>query len=376
MMKPAHRIVVSIDRQQLSLFGGRTLLRTWPVSSASRGIGFDEGSCRTPTGRFIIRERIGDGHPPGTIFVARRPVGIWSPGRPGDKDLVLTRILRLDGIDPENSNSWDRYIYIHGTNQEELLGSPASMGCIRMANRDIIELFPLVGVGTPVEIIAPNQPGTRASSRHPGREYPESAPEPALTIRKMKRKLYVTTSSDSHYPAAVMATTKDAKKGKRYTPQEKEEILAFVAEVNSKNKRGGQKIAAEKFNISPLTISNWLKATKKKVATKEPAEAKVVAKKTAKKKAAKKKAAKKKAAKRGRPAKKKAAKRGRPAKKKAAKRGRPAKKKAAKRGRPAAVLGGFPAKLRKLADHNDAIAKAEAGLAKLKAEFIKLKASL
>ena len=381
MIKPALRIVVSIDRQQLSLFQGRRQLGSWPVSTSSRGVGFEEGSYRTPTGRFVVRELIGGGQPSGTIFVARRPVGIWSPAQPADKDLVLTRILRLDGLDPENSNSWDRHIYIHGTNQEQLLGSPASIGCVRMANRDIAGLFSLIEVGTPVEIISKIPPATPT----PLRKHPRPIPEPVLTISDGEQKIYVTNPLISHYAPVAMATKKDGKRGKRYTPQEKEEILAFVAEVNSKNKRGGQKAAADKYSISALTISNWLKAAKSKGAAKKPdavaavAAAPVVAPKVAKKKAAKRgRPAKKKAAKRGRPPKSAAAKEApakkAPAKKAGAKRGRPAKQKGAKRGRPAAL--GFTAKLNKLVSLNDEIAKAEAGLSVLKAEFVKLKASL
>jgi DNA-binding transcriptional regulator YdaS (Cro superfamily) len=148
-----------------------------------------------------------------------------------------------------------------------------------------------------------------------------------------------------------MPNNTDAKKGKRYTPKEKEEVLAFVAEVNKKRKRGGQKAAAEKFGISPLTISHWIKAAKK------PAAKKVAAKKVAKKKTGGRKTAKKTA---GRKV----------AKKKVARRRR----RAASRSRP--VAAGFNAKLRQLADLNDEIAKAEADVVKLKARFAKLKKSL
>jgi len=257
------------------------------------------------------------------------------------------------------------------------------MGCVRMANSDVADLFSLVDAGTPVEIIPPTNP--QPAIEHddtPDTVFPH--PTGGLTFNKQKQTLCVTNSSEPHYAAAVMAKAKNVNKGKRYTPQEKAQILEFVAEVNSKQKRGGQKAAAEKFGISPLTISNWLKAAGKK-ATKKPAAKKPAAEKPAAKKPATKKVAKKKAAKRGRPAKKKAGKPGRPAKKKAGKPGRPAKKKAAKRGRPAKKAGakrgrpaggGFITKLRKLANLNDEISKMETGIAKLKAEFATLKDSL
>ncbi len=153
------RLQVSIDDQKLRVFNHNGLLREFIISTAAKGVGFKEGSYRTPTGRFRIAEKIGDGAELGTIFVARVPVGVWFPESPVlDDDLILTRILRLEGLDPENGNTFDRFIYLHGTNREDLLGQPASHGCIRMANQDMIELFDLVEPGTPLEIIPPTLP--------------------------------------------------------------------------------------------------------------------------------------------------------------------------------------------------------------------------
>lgn len=108
---------------------------------------------KTPTGRFRISERIGAGMPLGTVFKSRRPVKTTEKVL-REEDLVMTRILWLDGLDPANANTHDRYIYIHGTNHEELIGEPASHGCIRMRNADLVELFGQVEVGTPVVIKA------------------------------------------------------------------------------------------------------------------------------------------------------------------------------------------------------------------------------
>lgn len=108
---------------------------------------------KTPTGRFRIAEKIGDGMPPGTVFKSRRPVRATKKLLRED-DLVMTRILWLDGLDPENANTHERFIYIHGTNHEESLGKPASHGCIRMKNSELLDLFELVDPGTPVVIRA------------------------------------------------------------------------------------------------------------------------------------------------------------------------------------------------------------------------------
>jgi len=89
--------------------------------------------------------------PAGTIFVSRVPLKPDDP-LPGTQDLVLSRILWLDGLEAHNANTRDRFIYIHGTKHEDKIGQPDSHGCIRMRNADVIELFDLVDVDTPVTI--------------------------------------------------------------------------------------------------------------------------------------------------------------------------------------------------------------------------------
>ncbi len=115
-------------------------------------MGFTEGSLRTPTGKFRVSEKIGAGEPIYTKFVARVPVGAWEPSDTTEDDLILTRILRLEGLDAENANTLDRYIYIHGTNREDLIGRPASHGCVRLANSDMSELFDAVETGAEMTI--------------------------------------------------------------------------------------------------------------------------------------------------------------------------------------------------------------------------------
>lgn len=144
-------IYMSIGEQKLRLFDGDVLVAEYVVSSAANGIGFEEGSYCTPTGRFEVSEKIGDGEALGTIFKSRKPMGVWD-GTPSDDDMILSRILRLNGLDAENANSMERYIYIHGTNQEDLLGEPVSCGCIRMANADIVDLYDHIEVGAPLLI--------------------------------------------------------------------------------------------------------------------------------------------------------------------------------------------------------------------------------
>jgi len=159
------RIEISIPAQTLELFndaGG--LLKQYAVSTAAKGAGEQYGSFCTPRGRHLIRAKVGAGATANAVFVRRRPTGeIWSPEfaatQPANRDWILTRILWLSGCEPGFNrlgtvDTMRRYIYIHGSPDTVPLGTPGSIGCIRMHNTDIIELFDLVPPYTPVEISA------------------------------------------------------------------------------------------------------------------------------------------------------------------------------------------------------------------------------
>lgn len=147
------QIHISVKKQELSLKSGRKKVAAYPISTSRFGLGTKEGSMKTPTGRFRIADKIGDGKPVGTVFKSRRPVKATKKML-REEDLVMTRILWLDGTERANANTYERFIYIHGTNHEEQIGEPASHGCIRMRNRDLAELFDRVGIDTPVMIKA------------------------------------------------------------------------------------------------------------------------------------------------------------------------------------------------------------------------------
>ena len=145
------QIHISVPEQTLELRNGEQLVKRYTVSTSRHGVGTEEGSNKTPSGRFRIAEKHGDGGVPGEIFISR--VASGKRGEEGDPhDHVQTRILWLDGLDPENANTYSRYIYIHGTNAESLLGTPASHGCVRMSNLDVIDLYDRVPVDTEVFI--------------------------------------------------------------------------------------------------------------------------------------------------------------------------------------------------------------------------------
>lgn len=158
------QILIDIPSQTLSLLGDDgACIRRYRVSTARNGAGEASGSFCTPRGRHIIRARIGAGAPIGAAFRGRRPTGeVWTPelaaANPG-RDWILTRILWLSGTEPGFNrlgevDSMRRYIYIHGTPDTEPMGVPLSIGCVRMRNRDVVELFELVPAGTAVDIRA------------------------------------------------------------------------------------------------------------------------------------------------------------------------------------------------------------------------------
>lgn len=160
-MDRAPRIVVDTAAQSLELTDASGAMRRYSVSTSRYGTGEREGSLKTPRGRHEIRARIGAGCPPGAVFVGRRPTGeIWSEALAAahpDRDWILTRILWLSGLEPGINRLGDvdtmrRYIYIHGMPDTEPCGRPGSIGCIRMRNDDIVELFDRVGVGTIVDV--------------------------------------------------------------------------------------------------------------------------------------------------------------------------------------------------------------------------------
>ncbi len=163
-MQITMHIEISIKNQTLSLLNqDHVLLAQYVVSTAANGVGCEKDSGCTPLGAHIIRAKIGKDAPANTVFVGRRPTGeICTPelmAQFPNRDWILTRILWLSGQEVGknrlgNVDTMQRYIYIHGTPDTTAMGQVGSHGCIRMRNADIIELFDLVSVGTPVIIHA------------------------------------------------------------------------------------------------------------------------------------------------------------------------------------------------------------------------------
>lgn len=146
----SYRLHVSLPAQTMEVWQDDELLKTYRVSTSKFGAGYEEGSFKTPLGNFEVCEKFGDHAPLHTIFKSRAPIGSWNPDESCASDLVIARILRLHGLDEENANSYERFIYIHGTNHEDKIGTPASQGCVRMRNDDVIALYDLIPLGTQV----------------------------------------------------------------------------------------------------------------------------------------------------------------------------------------------------------------------------------
>ncbi|SFF00308.1 L,D-transpeptidase [Nitrosomonas sp. Nm166] len=158
------KITITVATQQLKLLDEQgQVIKQYLISSAKNGTGQENGSFCTPLGKHIVRAKIGVGQLVNTVFVKRRPTGeIYSPelGQQYPKrDWILTRILWLSGCERGfnrlgSVDTMRRYIYIHGSPDSVEMGKPGSIGCIRMRNHDLLELFGLIRVGTQVEINA------------------------------------------------------------------------------------------------------------------------------------------------------------------------------------------------------------------------------
>src|SRR5256714_9224875 len=207
------RVIISVKDQKLMLMAEGARLATYPISTSKFGIGDAWGHMTTPLGFLQVAEKIGDHAPVGAVFRNRRFTGeILQPNAPG-RDPVITRIIWLKGLQPENAHAFSRCIYIHGTPEERTIGRPASYGCIRMKSRDVAELYAQLPVGALVEILndklpkIPNAPGGAVFALEPPKPKPE--PEPA-SEPKVESTTVAAISSDA--PAEKPGPEKRAEK--------------------------------------------------------------------------------------------------------------------------------------------------------------------
>jgi UDP-N-acetylmuramate--alanine ligase len=155
---PSRWLLVDVARQRLLLLHGDEVSARWPMSTAAAGVDARQDSGGTPPGLHRIARKIGDGADPGAVFVSRQPTGeVWD-GRPDPRDLILGRILTLEGCEDginrgPGVDSLERYIYLHGTNHEDRLGQPCSHGCVRLGRADMVAVFEAVQESDPVVVV-------------------------------------------------------------------------------------------------------------------------------------------------------------------------------------------------------------------------------
>jgi L,D-transpeptidase YbiS len=156
------KLIVDVSTQRLSVLDGQKTIRDYLISTATNGVGEVYGSECTPRGQHIIRAKIGAHCPPNAVFRGRRLTGeVYSPQMRVDfpeRDWILTRIFWLSGLEVGKNrlgkvDTMRRYVYIHGSPDDVVMGKPGSKGCVRMRNEEIIELFELVPVFTPLTIL-------------------------------------------------------------------------------------------------------------------------------------------------------------------------------------------------------------------------------
>ncbi|MDI1314450.1 L,D-transpeptidase family protein [Prosthecobacter sp.] len=149
---PKGDVVVSVKDQKLGIYTEGKLTKEYVISTSKFGLGDQKGSNRTPLGQHEVIAKIGRGLPAGAVLKSRRWNGeVLKPNAPG-RDPIVSRILWLRGMETSNRNAFNRFIYIHGTPEENRLGKPASYGCVRMGMKDVVDLFDTINVGAKVVI--------------------------------------------------------------------------------------------------------------------------------------------------------------------------------------------------------------------------------
>jgi hypothetical protein len=176
-----NQVIISVRDQRLTVVKTDSTRETFPISTSRYGLGDRPRSFATPLGKMEIAGKIGAGATEGTVFHGRVRTGEIVPENAPGRDPIVTRILRLRGLESQNARAESRGIYIHGTPQENLIGEPVSFGCIRMRSRDVVRLFDLVGVGSPVMILDTPLSQAVAAVAPPRALFPKAAPTTEAT---------------------------------------------------------------------------------------------------------------------------------------------------------------------------------------------------
>ena len=152
------QVLISVPDQRLAVVRDGELVARFPVSTSRFGTGDNFYSYKTPLGELKVCDKIGENLPAGAVIHHRSATGEVLPVNAPGRDPIVTRVIWLDGLEPQNKNARSRGIYIHGTPQEWTIGKPMSWGCIRMRSKDVIKFFDEIPVGTVVSIIPDKLP--------------------------------------------------------------------------------------------------------------------------------------------------------------------------------------------------------------------------
>lgn len=202
--QPQTTLVISVAEQKLALLRDGGLLKKYPISTSKFGLGDEFGSYKTPLGRLRVCQKVGDDLTMGAVLKQRHATGeVLAPNSPG-RDPIVTRIIWLDGLEPQNQRARSRGIYIHGTTEESKIGEPVSYGCIRMRSRDVVELFEEVPLDAEVRIIPEKlprfpkyaPPKVQIIAAAPPQKPAASAPTPALAATKKGSPAILSTNSE------------------------------------------------------------------------------------------------------------------------------------------------------------------------------------
>lgn len=154
----ASEVRINVDEQEMKVVKEGQEIAKYKISTSKFGIGDEWRSYKTPLGKFEICEKTGANLPLGAVLKGGRPTGeVLAPDAPG-RDPIVTRIIRLQGLEDQNRHARARGIFIHGTPEERRIGQPVSWGCIRMRSRDVVELYKIVSIGTRVVIEGTTHP--------------------------------------------------------------------------------------------------------------------------------------------------------------------------------------------------------------------------
>jgi lipoprotein-anchoring transpeptidase ErfK/SrfK len=245
-------LVVSVAEQKLAVLRDGGLLKKYPVSTSKYGLGDNLGSYKTPVGRLRVCEKIGDDLTAGTVLKARHTTGEVLPANAPGRDPIVTRIMWLDGLEPQNANAKGRGIYIHGTVEESKIGQPVSYGCIRMRSQDVVEVFEEVSLDTTVTIMAEKFP-----------HYPKYTPPKPPVIVAAKPAPATIASANKAAPAT--AAPAPVAKGPITTP-----APAIVAQTKPNLDKAGTKNPGASLAMQGSILDAGLPEGPKMLAPVEP----------------------------------------------------------------------------------------------------------